>query len=125
MKEDKERSLRNPTVCCANFDLQKVLTTPRAEISILYYKSKLSVWNFTIFMLGSNIGICNLWNETIGSRGSTEIASFVWIFILSRAGLVKEIIFYTDNCGGQNRNQNVFSMEVKAANTFGIKIIHR
>lgn len=77
MSLDKDSALIDKTVCCANFDMQKILTTPRAEISVLYYMSKLSVWNFTIFKLGIAQGHSILWNETIGRRGSNEIASFV------------------------------------------------
>lgn len=127
MKEDKARSLDDPHLCVANFDLQKILTTPRSDVSIMYYMSKLCVWNFTIFEMGVNIGSCWLWNETIGKRGSNEIASFVQNFIKDKCESTetKEIRFYTDNCGGQNRNQNLFTMYVRPANTYNVTIIHR
>ena len=126
MKDDKQRALNDASVCCANYDMQKILTTPRSDVSTMYYKSKLSVWNFTIFQLGINIGLCDLWNEIIGNRGSNEISSFVWNFIRLKAESgTKLIIFYTDNCAGQNRNQNLFSMYIWAAIVFDIQIIHR
>lgn len=126
MQADKELAKVDPTVCCANYDMQKILTTPRSKISVMYYLSKLSVWNFTIFELGRAIGHSNLWNETIGRRGSNEIASFVYKFIKSKveAG-TKTFYFYTDNCSAQNRNQNLFSMYLKAANEFNVNITHR
>ena len=72
--------------------------------------SKLNVWNFTIFELGTRIGWCNLWNETIGNRGSNEVASFLWDFIRNKVQDVRKFCLFSDNCGGQNRNRNVFSM---------------
>lgn len=126
MKQDTQRACENMEVCVANFDLQKVLTTPKSTVGSVYYFSKLCIWNFTIYELGKNRGNCNLWNETIGKRGSNELASFVNSFISEKAQLgVKEFIFYTDNCGGQNRNQNMFSMYFKALNQHKVSITHR
>lgn len=81
MKEGKEKSLEDNTVCCDNIDLQKILTTPKSSIFVIYYTSKLCVWNFTIFELGNSVGTCNLWNETVGNMRSNKIASFVLKFI--------------------------------------------
>lgn len=126
MKSDKESSEKDKTICTVNFDLQKILSTPRAEIGPLYYMSKLCVWNFTFFELGDRVGHCNVWNETVGCRGSTEIASFLYAFIRQKAQLgIKIFKLYSDSCGGQNKNQNVFSMYVKAANDFNVTIVHR
>lgn len=126
MRDDKARAMEIPTYCAINFDLQKVLSTPRAEIGPLYYMSKLSVWNFTIFDMANHEGLCNLWNETIGSRGANEIASFLWRYFSKKHALgVREFALYSDNCGGQNRNKIVFSMFIQAANNLGIKITHR
>lgn len=126
MKFDKQRAVLNASVCTINFDLQKVLTTPHAEIGPLYYISKVWVWNFTIYEMSSHRSWCNVWNETVGCRGSNEIASFLWKFIngKSKTG-VKEFMLYSDNCGGQNRNKMVFSMFVKAAIDLEINVTHR
>lgn len=35
-------------VCTAMYDFQKINNTPHGEISVLYYKRKLSVYNFTV-----------------------------------------------------------------------------
>lgn len=126
MLGDKENVLKDRTVCCANFDFQKVLTTPRTEISLLYYLRKLSVWNFTIFELGVAQGHSYVWNETIGNRGSNEVASIVLSFIeLKASSGVKKFFFYTDNCSGQNRNRNLFSMYAKACHDLDVEITHR
>lgn len=126
MAIDKEIASGDKTICAANYDLQKILVTPKSDISIMYYLSKLCVWNFTIYELGIAQGHCNIWNETIGKRGSNETASFVLVFMQnkSKSG-VNKFRFYTDNCGGQNRNKNIFSMYFKASNEMNCEIVHR
>lgn len=124
---DKARAEKNSEICVANYDMQKVLTTPRSDIGIMYYLSKFNIWNLTIYEFEEKPqGHCNLWNEVVGNRGSNEIASFVYTFIKEKTKYnVKEFVFYSDNCGGQNRNKNVFSMYFKAANDFNVEITHR
>ena len=103
-----------------------MLTTPRAEIGPLYYMSKINVYNFTIFELSSQLGYCHVWNKTLASRGSKEIASLLWLFISKKVESgVTEICLYSDNCGGQNHNKNIFSMLFRAANQHKINIVHR
>lgn len=126
VKCDKQQALTDLTLCCANYDLQKILTTPKSDVSVMYYMSKLNVWNFTIYQMGVSKGSCFVWNETIGNRGSNEIASYVQSFLYQQAEKgVDKFRFYTDNCSGQNRNKNVFSMYVKVSNELKVEIIHR
>ena len=61
-------------------------------------------------------------------RGSNEVASILMDHIdkkLATNPEIKEIYCYSDNCGGQNKNQNVFSMFYLTAKRKDIKIIHR
>ena len=123
---DKLQAVEDKTLCVACFDLQKVLITPSCEISSFYYKSKLATYNFTIYDVGNNKGHCYTWNESIAKRGPNEISSCLLDFIKKQLkNGVKKIIFYSDNCGGQNRNRFVFSMFAYASKTFGIQILHR
>ena len=112
MKDAKQLAEEDESICAINFDLQKILTTPRAEISPLYYMCKLCIWNFTIYYMVKHEGLCNIWNETVGNRGSNEIASFLWRYIKekSQLGLRKFLLF--SNYGGQNRNKMMFSMYI-------------
>ena len=123
---DKLQAVEDKTLCVACFDLQKVLITPSCEISSFYYKSKLATYNFTIYDVGNNKGHCYTWNESIAKRGPNKISSCLLDFIKKQLkNGVKKIIFYSDNCGGQNRNRFVFSMFAYASKTFGIQILHR
>lgn len=121
-----EENRKDNSVCTINFDLQKVLTTPRAEIGPLYYYSKLCVWNFTIYEINTHIGHCFVWNETIGCTGSSEIGSILLQFFKEKSSTgVKNFCLYSDSCAGQNKNQNVFNVYIKAAIDFKISITHR
>ena len=51
-----------------------------------------------------------LWDETQRGRGSCEIATCLSLYsqsVTSRSSTVKEITYYSDTCGGQNRNKFV------------------
>lgn len=65
MKKDKEETKSDPSILCASFDQQKVLTTPRSEISVMYYRRKISYFNFTIFNLSTKEGECSVSDETL------------------------------------------------------------
>ena len=75
----KEENKGKKVVAC--FDYQKVLPVPKAETSISYYKRKLSVYNFTIYDLVSHEAKCYCYDETIGNKGSNEVASFIYILL--------------------------------------------
>ncbi|KAL0879792.1 hypothetical protein ABMA27_003503 [Loxostege sticticalis] len=85
MKEkDKRDAIESRgSIVTAVFDFQKVLTCPHGEISILYYKRKLSAFNFTVFNLGQKKAVCYIWDETVAKRGANEICIFC-IFICSK-----------------------------------------
>ena len=53
LEKEKQRVVsENSAEICAVFDLQKVLPLPAGDMSSLYYKRKLSLFNFTIFNMG-------------------------------------------------------------------------
>ena len=111
-----------------HFDMQKVLTTPKTQVSNMYYTSKINVYNFTIYNLLEHSGICNLWNETIAERGSNEISSILmkcFLDILKKCPQIKEIRTFSDNCSGQFKNKQMFTMLGYVAVRQNIKIVHR
>ncbi|CAG9788284.1 unnamed protein product [Diatraea saccharalis] len=125
--EDKLRAINslNDTITAA-FDFQKVLSTPHAETSILYYKRKLSVFNFTVFNMGKKTGKCYMWHEGIAKKGANEVASCLYDYIRDNSEKgIKSFYFYSDNCSGQNRNRVVFAFYLFAAKKFNVNIVHR
>lgn len=126
MNNDKEEAEKNLEIHAATFDLEKVLTMPRSESSSFFYKRKVSLYNFTIYDLVTREGFCFVWDETIGKRGANEISSCLWSHINDKTkNGQKKFHFYSDNCGGQNRNNILYTMYAKAAVDFEITVTHR
>lgn len=123
---DKDAARDDKALCVACFDLQKVLATPQSNVSDFYYKSKYSTYNFTVYDIGNNEGYCYVWHEQIAKRGPNEIASCLWKFLdLQKSKNIRKVVFYSDNCGGQNRNRFIFAMLALASLTFELDITHR
>jgi hypothetical protein len=99
---DKERSISEEKVKVVNFDLQKVLITPKMFVSDAYYSRKLSTYNFTTYDLATRCVQCFVWNETEAKRGSYEISTCIYMYN-KNAGKMNEIIYYSDSCTGQQR----------------------
>lgn len=113
-------------ICTAMFDFQKINNTPHGEISVLYYKRKLSVYNFTVFDAGLKEATCYMWDETVAKRGANEVASCLFSFINNKVNAgVKDFRFWSDNCAGQNRNRIVFFMYLYVSNKFKVDVCHR
>uniref|UniRef100_A0ABD2W2F8 DUF7869 domain-containing protein n=1 Tax=Trichogramma kaykai TaxID=54128 RepID=A0ABD2W2F8_9HYME len=98
MREATKKAKSDKSLLVLHFDLQKVLTTPKAQVSNMYYMSRVSIFNLTLYDLARR-------NETKPK--------------------IKEINTFSDNCGGQNKNLNVFSMMLTFAVLHNVKIIHR
>jgi hypothetical protein len=106
-KEKEVDKIANPEEkVVAAFDLEQVLTCPRLTVGSAYYMRKLNVYNLTIWEMQSHQGYCYIWNESEANRGSNEIATCVWKWLLEKDHQgVKNIVLYSDTCGGQNRNR--------------------
>lgn len=122
---DKEKAKENASCCAAVFDLQQVLPAPKTEVGVAYYKLKLSTFNFTVFNLASKEAFCYMWYECIAKRGSSEIGSCLLLFIEHHVQKgIKEFLFFSDNCPGQNRNKFLFSLYNYLTQKYLIKICH-
>lgn len=121
------------------YDLQAVMQAPRGEISSFYYKSKLNSYNFTISELAkedpevgklnsryANVE-CFFWSETEGNRGAVEIGSCVLKYLQSLAEREDnenlEIVLYSDNCCGQQKNKYLATAYLYAVSNYKIKKI--
>ncbi|KAH9627837.1 hypothetical protein HF086_001733 [Spodoptera exigua] len=73
-QKDKHDAIESQgSIVTAVFDFQKVLTCPHGQISIFYYKRKLSAYNFTVFNMGQKKAVCYMWDETVAKRGANEV----------------------------------------------------
>ena len=104
---DKIRAKEDPNFESATFDLQAILSTPCGLISQLYYKRKPSSYNLSFNSQSNGQGICYLWDETDGSKGSSEVATCLCLYLNSIRHPITSVSLFSDTCGGQNKNKNV------------------
>ena len=101
--EHKEKCKSDKTIAAIAFDLEQVLLCPKLNVSSLYYKRKLSVYNLTTYNLDDRSVNCYLWHEAVGGRASSEIASCINNFIQSLSQSVRHLVMFSGTCGGQNQ----------------------
>ncbi|CAG9773293.1 unnamed protein product [Ceutorhynchus assimilis] len=77
MRENRKKDRENdiPVLC---FDLENVLSCPKAEIKNFFYKSKLSVYNMTAHLSVNKDVYCAVWSEAVHGRSGNDIASAVY-----------------------------------------------
>lgn len=99
---------RNDSLVAIAMDLQQQLATPRLSTSAQFYKHKLWTFNFGIHNLKTREAFFYVWNESKGRRGSNEVASCLQHYLSNFVGdNVKNLVIFSDNCGGQNKNTNI------------------
>lgn len=91
------------------FDLQNVLTCPRANISNFFYTRKLNVYNLTSHCATSKKkkAYSAVWPECVAKRGGNEIASAVVVIlncVLQENPELEKLVLWSDSCVAQNRN---------------------
>ena len=75
-EEDKHQRENNPSFKAAVVVLGAVLPCPSVDLSLLFYKRKLSAYNFIVCMLSNNKVLYVVYETTAG-RGTIDIASSV------------------------------------------------
>ncbi|CAG9760386.1 unnamed protein product [Ceutorhynchus assimilis] len=118
-EKERDKSSSDITVNVYAMDLQSVLLSPKSTVSAMYYKTKLIVHNFTIYNLKNKEGFCFLWNESEGGLTANEFSSIISFFIEQEIkkcdGALREMIFFSDGCTGQNRNSTLANAFVNLA----------
>ncbi|XP_063635225.1 uncharacterized protein LOC134805981 [Cydia splendana] len=137
-----DRQNINETNLCAVYDLQAVLQCPTGDTSAFFYNSKLNCLNFTIVqmlkkadptrdtndrtaeqVIGAYDNVHSyFWDELQGKRGANEIGSCIFDYLkrLNDQNPNKQlnVIFYSDNCCGQNKNKYIASLYSYAVTCF-------
>ena len=112
-ERDKDR--KNEDMVVVAFDLEKVITCPRANISNFFYKRKLNVYNLTAHCSVNKKAYNAIWCEGIAGRGANEIASAL-VKILSEivddVPGITQLTLWSDSCVPQNRN-SIMSFALK------------
>ncbi|CAG9828328.1 unnamed protein product [Diabrotica balteata] len=86
-------------------DLQSVLLCPKTEASRMFYKQKLQLHNFTIFVLNNKDVSLYVWHESNGGVSSNEFTSCIVDFLSSKLDIYKKFTIISDGCNYQNRNK--------------------
>ena len=108
----KDRQSGHPVLC---FDLQNVLTVPKAEISNFFYLRKLSVYNMTAHLSLDKDVYCCIWSESQSGRAGNDLASAILRIlesVLTTHPQLKNLILWSDSCVPQNRN-SIMSTAIK------------
>lgn len=96
------------------YDLQGVYHCPKGEIYIFYYKSKFNVLNFIILNnIQSNCVENSVWDESNAQhRGVNEIDTCIYKYLVKISETVENlnVVFYSDNCAGQQKNKRMICM---------------
>ena len=107
-------------------DLQAVLICPRMLASALYYRTKLSVHNFTLYNLKTKDGYCFLWNESEGGITANEFTTLICNFVKDfNVEEGEEVVLYSDGCTYQNRNSILSNGLVNLAMQLNITIYQK
>lgn len=123
-KEDKVHAKEDSSLKAYAFDLQQCLPTPYLRSNMSFYKRSLWTFNLTVHDLATNDAFCYMWHEALAARGANEIASCLKNHIQSLPENVTRLIFYSDNCMGQNRNSHVATMfSIMVSNASHIEMI--
>lgn len=123
-ERDKQIAEQEATSSAIVVDLQAVLGCPHGETSILFYKRKLSIYNFTVFDLATKEGTCYMWDQSTGGRGANDMASCLYMYIADKASQgCKDLTVWSDGCAAQNKNRFLFTAYLYALQNTGLNSI--
>lgn len=128
-ESDKEKAIRSHKNGDRKFaafcmDLQSVLLAPNTEANAMYFKTKLTVHNFTVYNLASGAVSCYVWNETEGGMTANEFASCI-LHYLEHMDKHEQIVIFSDGCTYQNRNVILANALQHFVNSSGTCIQHK
>lgn len=124
----QDEACSDPDAYVITFDLQQQMYIPQLTHSEMYYSQQVTCCNLGIHDSVQGKGLMCIWTENFGGRGSQEISSCIYKYLTTATdlGQRKKLICWSDNCGGQNKNQFMLAMYlVLLANDYFSEIIHK
>lgn len=98
----------DPKSIAISFDLKAILYVPHSNDSTLFYKTKLGIFNFTIYVKAN--GRCT-------DLKDCEIAMHLLQYLHSLPEETENVTSWSDTYFAQNRNQFLFAAIIYAVNT--------
>lgn len=96
------------------FELQQAFELPHlsaADTNDMFYKRQLWFYNLCVYDEVRQIGYMYVWNESIASNGSQEIASCLYKHFFKYVPIdTRKITLFCDPSAGQNRNLEISLM---------------
>lgn len=102
-------------------DVQSVLLCPKILVSVQYYKQKLQMHNFSIYLNNTQDVQLYVWHEANGGVTSNEFTSCI-IDFLKKQTAYKKFILISDGCSYQNRNKVLASSLANLSKTQNVEI---
>lgn len=110
LKSETEYSIQHMhTKLVISFDLQQVLPIPKLTSGPAFYCSKVGLYNLGIHDCTTGRGHMFVWTENVAKRGADEVASVLLKYLNTKTD-VDDLVVFTDNCPGQNKNWLVMSL---------------
>ena len=102
--QDRDGDMQNTAIYTA--DMQKVILLPKLTVKEHFFVSRLVVFNETFASVKQDGDYVLLWHEAISGRLGVDVAS-TYIRCINLCE-VEKVIFWADNCVGQNKNWILF-----------------
>lgn len=109
LKYEIEDSKLNKQKCVLSFDLQQALPIPKLTTGPAFYCRKVWLYNLGIHDCTNGQGYMFLWTEDKAKRGADEIASVLLKYLKTKNDF-EDLVIFTDNCPGQNKNWLMVSL---------------
>jgi len=106
MKKYRVLAQESDDIYYATFDMQKTLPLPKLSTSAAFYLRQLWLYNLGIHLVkkDDSRAYFQIWTEDEGQRGCEEVGSGLLAFVEAANLRGKQLIVWSDSCGGQNKN---------------------
>lgn len=111
MANDAAQAKVSNDTCVISYDMQQQMYLPHLTHSEMYYCRQLACCNLGIHVSDDDTATMCFWSEDVGGRGANEVATSVHKFLTQELHSKKEnLIVWSDNCCGQNKNKMIIAM---------------
>lgn len=114
----KEICSTRDDVACITFDFMQNLPLPHLPIQEIFYLRQLWVNCFGIKNLKTNESVFYVFHEGMANKGANEVCSMLLHYMDNfLTDQIKELILFSDNCPGQNKNHTVIRFLLSLTDT--------